>query len=212
MQFSFDIQESNAEIFRLVANSIADELNDALIRAALPLEKDIRKLVSDAIQAQPEWFALQGGKLTEEFGLTHHNAKINTILKIWMNSIVVLFDKFTLRGSQLRGKFEISMIKADWSDVLSAPEAKQITKKGQALAWLDWLLLQGNKVIIRDYDIGYGHKPGRAGGKIMIKNRGRWSVPPEYAGTTNDNFVTRAIDSIAPQFEQLFISNVISRL
>lgn len=212
MELRIDIAESNAQVFKLVANAIADELNDALSAAALPMEKKIRTLVRDAIQGQPEWFALDGGQLTEEFGLTTAQSKLNTIMRVWIQNITVIFDKFKLSGSQLRGRYEISMIKGDWSDVLAAPEAKQITEKGVALPWLQWLLIEGDKVIIRDYELTMGKKPGRAGGKIMVKNKGRWRVPPQYSGTTNDNFVTRAIDGIAPQFEQIFIDEVISRL
>lgn len=212
MEIRFDIAETNAQVFKLAANAIADEFNDALSKAAKPMERRIRYVVSTAIQSQPEWYALNNGQLTEEFGLTHALSKINAIMQIWMNSIIVDFQKFKLSGNALRGRFEIALIKRDWSDVLSAQEALQMTEKGQALPWLQWLLIEGDKVIIREYDIGYGLKPGRAGGKIMIHNRGRWRVPPQYAGTTNDNFVTRAIDSISGTFEQIFIDEVIKRL
>jgi hypothetical protein len=211
MEIRFDIAETNAQIFKLAANAIADEFNDVLSRAALPMEKRIRVLVQDAIEAQPEWYALNNGALVEEFGLTNPVAKINTVMRYWINSIVVLFNPFKISGGQLKGRFEISMIRADWSDVLTIPEALQITSKGQPLPWLQWLLIEGDKVIIREYELAQGKKPGRAGGRIMIKTKGRWRVPPQYAGTTNDNFVTRAIDSIAPDFEQIFIDEVTKR-
>lgn len=212
MDIRIDIAESQAQIFRLVAKAIADEFNDALGKAGKAMETRIRSVVIKAITDQPEWYALNGGQLTEEFGLTDYVTKLNAILRIWVNSIVVTFDKFRPVGNNLRGRWEISMIKGDWNDVLSAAEATQLTSKSQQLPWLQWLLIEGDKVIIREYDVGYGNKPGRAGGKIMIKTRGRWRVPPQYAGTTNDNFVTRAIDSVSGAFEQIFIDEVIKRL
>ena len=43
----------------------------------------------------------------------------------------------------------------------------------------------------------------------MVKGRG-WRVPPEHSGSEDNNFITRAIDSVLPQLQndltQLFIS------
>ena len=39
----------------------------------------------------------------------------------------------------------------------------------------------------------------------MVKSDGkRWGVPPEFAGTAGNNFVTRAIDSIEDDIINLF--------
>lgn len=39
---------------------------------------------------------------------------------------------------------------------------------------------------------------GRAGNVVMRKNvKGKWGVPPQFAGTPNNNWITRAIQSIS---------------
>ena len=81
-----------------------------------------------------------------------------------------------------------------YSDVLGSSAAIQRTKKGQNLEWLDWLLIQGDKIIIKEYEISSGE--GRAGRFVMKKTvTGKWGVPSTFAGTPNNNWITRAIQS-----------------
>jgi len=64
------------------------------------------------------------------------------------------------------------------------------------LPWLEWLLLNGTQPVV-DKSF-YDNKPQYArvpGGGFMINN-GFWSVPASIAGTSEDNFLTRALRSI----------------
>ena len=71
------------------------------------------------------------------------------------------------------------------------------------------MLTQGNATIITGYEYNAGTGLGRSGGGNM-KSGGAWRVPPEYAGTLDDNFVTRALrgpmqaKDIARIFQSLF--------
>ena len=69
--------------------------------------------------------------------------------------------------------------------------------KGTDLNWLEWLLLFGNKTIIRDYVVEFGDNPRSRTGRAVMKGvkSGKWGVPPEFAGTKNNNWITRAIES-----------------
>jgi len=74
-----------------------------------------------------------------------------------------------------------------------------VGRRGQkTLEWLRWLLLEGGKVIVSDYEYRQGSKRGgsRTGLGIMIKRRGGWKVPAAIAGIESDNFVTRALSEI----------------
>ena len=42
----------------------------------------------------------------------------------------------------------------------------------------------------------------------MISGRKGWRVPPQFAGTKSDNFVTRAVDGILPELEEIIIKKV----
>ena len=54
----------------------------------------------------------------------------------------------------------------------------------------------GDKIIIKEYEIASGE--GRAGRFVMKKTvTGKWGVPSTFAGTPNNNWITRAIQSVS---------------
>ena len=90
------------------------------------------------------------------------------------------------------------MIRSDYSDVFQSAGAVVNTEKGSKLEWLQWLLLFGDKTIVKEYEIKLGPNPNsRSGDGIMISSKsGRWNVPTSYAGTSKKNWITDAIDSV----------------
>jgi hypothetical protein len=113
-----------------------------------------------------------------------------------------------IRSTQLRissrgvtGGFSIDMIRSDFSDILSL-SAATITDdiSGSVVPWLQWLLLDGSKILIRDYAVQFGpNSRSRTGNAIMISSeKQNWRVPSEFAGTVNNNWITRAIDRLDP--------------
>ena len=64
--------------------------------------------------------------------------------------------------------------------------------EGGDLHWLRWLLLEGYKVLVVGFHFRF--QPGRGRSQLgYMRKGGFWRVPPEYAGTADDNFVTRAL-------------------
>lgn len=198
------IVETDNQISNLILDAMAGEINKALSKGAIKIERDVRILVRTALTSQPEWDSLLSGRLRTEFGLPDSQQRLNTILKIWSNSIIVYPVPAKRVAGRLKGGLKIDMIEANFGDVLGAPEAYFITEKGVLLNWLEWLLKFGDRAIIKDYTIGVNPKRSRTNADVMVKHVGkRWSVPPEFAGTVNDNFVTRALSSIQAQITDI---------
>jgi hypothetical protein len=60
---------------------------------------------------------------------------------------------------------------------------------------LEWLLLEGNKTIIKNQQvIVRPSKFSRTGMALMQESNKSWKVPSQYAGTIRNNWITRAID------------------
>ena len=197
-----DILESNAAIEKLIVSEVEKHFFDTWNSAEKTISSRIQSLYISAIKAQPEYDSLLRGRLYGEFGLTDPVGKLNTIIDIWAKSI---------QTRRTKRNFYIEAINKDFQDVLSTPEAKQYTNKGQALDWLDWLLLQGDKTIIRDYQVEFNvGGRSRTGLAVMtMKPKSKWGVPSQYAGTINNNWITRAIDAIQDSTVEDIISNEI---
>jgi hypothetical protein len=67
--------------------------------------------------------------------------------------------------------------------------------------WLEWLLTRGTQVVIGDFWL-FEHARGstRSGGSSIMRRienipREPFRVDPNFSGTIDDNFITRAIQS-----------------
>ena len=202
MKASIDIIETNEQIQQLILKALLRDVGKTMTKSAKILKSKLPSIIESAIISQPEYTSLVSGTLREEFGIPDAASKIEKLLQVWKN-VEVNYTRPTIKGGQIFSKITIYAIRSDYSDVMGLSAAFQKTKKGQNLPWLDWLLNQGDKVIIKEYEIVDGKKNGRAGKKVMKKNvKGKWSVPSSFAGNPNNNWITRAIDSVSSIIER----------
>ena len=88
-------------------------------------------------------------------------------------------------------------------------EATVTDNQGQKLPWLEWLLLRGNQIIIRNYQVRMGASPySRTNMAVMVQSKKNWRVPMEFAGTITNNWTTRALDKVDAQI----IDNIINSI
>jgi len=192
--------ESDKVIEKRINKSLASEINKALDKASTKLIVPVKTLVKDAIFNQPEVFSLSGGKLAAEFGLPDGRRRISDIIDVWVNGLIVTKKKAVPKQGQLTAGLTIKMIPRDFADVLRLPQGTIVTEKGQELPWLEWLIKFGDRTIVKDYSVNFDRnksRRSRSGFAIMQGSKGStWKVPPEFAGTEENNFVTRALKTI----------------
>lgn len=190
------LEESTNEINKKILEALLPQVEKYLKKLFNKVSEQIKTTVIEAIKSAPEYQSLLTGQLKAEFGLPDSESRVNSIINIWNNLTIEYKDTKISRGS-LYGGFKISMIPKDFSDVLSLEASSFTTERGSELNWLEWLLLFGNKTIIKDYTVQLGPNPRSRTGMAIMKGQlaGKWSVPGSFAGTSNNNWVTRAIDS-----------------
>lgn len=198
MQLSFKLLNSNSDINKQILTAIKDHLAVVFNKSVNPIQNKIRESIREALIAQPEYASLISGQLKYEFGIPA-SQQVNDIIDLWVKNIVVDYDPPTARTSSVSGGFSLSAIRDDYSDVISSQSAIVIdSKSGAILPWLEWLLLYGGKIIVRNYTVKFGPNPrSRTGMAVMIESSGKnWRVPAQFAGTSSNNWVTRALDQI----------------
>ncbi len=202
MQFTVNLLESDNKITTEILKSLLSDTKNYMSQVSKKLEPSIRDIVKQAFLNSPEYRSLLSGQLRYEFGLDNPAAKVNQILSVWDN-VVVSFDSPKIKANQIHGKLVIAMINSNYSDVLALDASRQETKKGQSLAWLEWLLLMGDKTIIKDYEVFLGSgRNSRTGGAVMKKVvGGKWKVPSEFSGSSKNNWVTRVLDSVETKID-----------
>jgi len=214
-QFNFKLLESENEINKRIVKQIANSLNSAIMGAVPTISSQIKNLVKNAIVSSPEYNSLQGGVLQGELGVPSSGSRLSAILSIWLKNIQISRKPVRPVGDKISGGVTINMIRSDYSDVLGGAESVYITSNGQQIPWLEWLLLAGDKTLVADYifteDISFG--TSRTGlGLMKYRRTGRWHVPREFAGTIQNNFVTRALSSLGGEVINIMQKEVARRL
>lgn len=210
MRYDLELLESAQEISAAIIHSIKQEM-DSLLKKSIPtIRKDIIVLVADALRAEPEYASLLSGTLRAEFGIPN-TSSVDNVIQALCNTINIKNDPIVVGRAGLKGGFTLTMMKSDdMGGVLYLDSASVIdNEKGYALPWLEWLLYENNRPIVKNYSVSYTSSSySRSGMAIMIPDNTNWRVPPEYAGSTRNNWTTRAIDRIDSQIYNTIISNI----
>lgn len=207
-KFSLKITEDNQTISNRITKALRDELIPLLTIVFNKCQKEITLLIQSAIISSDTYQSLSGGQLKAEFGLRDSDERLDQILDFW-SKIHAKFEKPRVSNGKIVGGFKIQMIQTDFRDVISTSAATYTTNKGDIINWLEWLLLFGNKTIIKDYNVVFGNfKTSRTGMAIMRNSiQGKWSVPTQYAGTIKNNWITRIIDALDDDINNILIKN-----
>lgn len=204
MRFGLKLIESNDQITKEILNALLPDVTKHMNKMIVYIKQNLPDIVSNAITSSPEYESLVGGQLKYELGLVDADSKIEGLLDIWMNNIEYLYEPPSIMGSRIKGSFSANMIKIDFRDVIYTQFAEmQDTIRGYSLPWLQWLLLDGNANIVDNYSVVMGPNRRSRTGNAIMKMGGSWRVPPQFAGTINDNWITRALDSAQGEIQQL---------
>lgn len=105
------------------------------------------------------------------------------------------------------GGIEVVIIPSNFLyQLISSPDAYYMSDEN-VIPWLYWLLFSGTEVVVAGYHVKYGTnaKTSRTGDAIMYPNNknesGGFSIVPNYAGTAEDNWITRAAYAALPKIQ-----------
>lgn len=199
MSLSITITDSIDSITRNVNVAIADYINKLIRSKENVLISSAKRLVDEWVSNQPEILSLKSSSpasLVGVFGISGNTDNIvNTIVSSVVNSISI---KFVPYSKNLKGGLELNFQPANFANLLSLPEGHTRIQNGD-LHWLDWLLKRGDNIIIVNYQYNPTSGLGRSGLGNMVAG-GSFRVPPQFSGTEDNNFITRAL--IGPNQEK----------
>tara|TARA_R110000751_G_scaffold127995_4_gene230079 strand:- start:2092 stop:2721 length:630 start_codon:yes stop_codon:yes gene_type:complete len=190
---SINIEESDRQIYKKVNQAMADHINEKVRSKSRALISKLKTVISVWVKTQPEIVSLlQEGvpqSLNAQFGLPPGSANkaVDQIVNAVVDSTQVKISKV---DRKLSGTIEFNFQPSTFANLLSLSSGVNTTEEGSKLNWLSWLLVEGDKIII----VGYRYQPsekGRAGGGNMVRG-GAFRVSPQFSGTLDNNFITRA--------------------
>lgn len=191
------IVESDGQIESKIKKALVGEVNKSLAFAARVIKKNLTPILYRAILISPEMSSLRSGILKGEFGLTSDPTSI-------IADAVVKSLEIDVRKSDqnlANGGLLLTMQPSFFTNLLSLSVAEQSIKDG-SLPWLKWLLTLGDKIIITEYGVEFGDfQNSRSGFAVMKKKKAPYKVNSAFSGTSENNFITRAIARVGGQIE-----------
>ena len=184
-----------------INQSIQKHLNDLVFRKKGTLRQKVLKNVTGWVYEQPEIIAIKDNSLAAQLGLPRGTA--SSVAERIVLSVVQATEFEVKRfDNKLRGGITFRFQPDNFANLISLADGHVTTENDQDLHWLRGLLKEGHRTIV----VGYQFIPtsgGRSGGGVMGKGSS-WRIPPQFAGTEDDNFITRAFSGKEKQLEKLF--------
>lgn len=204
LSFSVKLLGTNKDIANEISLALLKDVSTYFDNITNQISQNIPNFVIQSITDQPEYSALIGGKLQYELGITNPEQRLSEILETIRSGTIIDIKPPKVISNKITSKFQLKMIKKDFSDLLSIGSSSFTSEKGSEIDWLRWLLLEGDSIIISDYMFILGpNRASRTGMGIMKPSSSRsWRVPPEYAGSINNNWITRGLDSASQKIDQ----------
>lgn len=191
-----DLEKLKAEYVRQIH---AQFIKLSIIHAEklrLPLALYVSANLEDQIVVQD---MLSGGKSLGHFGIEIDQARtflaaFTEYMKknIFITPVVIPDKNQIIVSTEIR--FAI-----DYAEIAKLDEAEYISaKSGWNIPWVKWLLTMGTQKIIHNHRITFNPDilavtPSRSGQAVMVRGFKGWSVPEEFAGTSNDNMIVNAL-------------------
>ena len=198
MSIGLNLVDSNRKIRADIERAILQELTQDLDKKTKSVQKQLRSVMPSWVAVSPEINGLlaagQPGSLGSQLGLTPSTASaaVDNIISALSESVNVEVSDKVRKIKDL--KITVSIQPSDFQNLLALETSSYLTEQGSKIDWLNWLLFSGTKTIITGYSYEPDSTSGRSGGGYMVLG-GVWRIPPQFAGTDNDNFITRIFNN-----------------
>jgi hypothetical protein len=197
MKINIKLLESNKEINNKIITAIISHLGSVINNAIPQIKNDIQGFIVDALKQEPEYQSLLNGVLRGEFGIPDTSIVEDIVLKL-SQAIEITINPIKKSTTGVSGGITVNIIKSnDLSGVINDASAYvKDTDRGYSLPWLEWLALKGGEILVKNYSIDVKNtKNSRSGMAIMVSSSDSWRVPPAFAGTEDNNWITRALST-----------------
>jgi hypothetical protein len=189
---------------------LAKTINPRIEKAINPIQNRIRELMvsklrSSSIVDELSGYSISDGSLALDFGLTPElsQAAVSQMLEAIRASVSVQLT----RGGKLFTKgFSGISIRIDPVGSIEGIPAGSYNSNGHIIDWMDWLLNKGSQVVVNGFETVFTVEydaNSRSGFGFMIPTGNSFRVDPKFAGTKDNNFLTRIVSDSLREIENI---------
>lgn len=209
MKLKMILTESNSKIKNDILKIIFSRIDNAINSSLGTIKSKTIDVLTLAIQNEPEYNSLKFGQLRMELGIEDTGVVDNIVNTIVQTFSVTKTLRYNTRG--LSDGVKITVLSgSDLNSIISSSDANiNDTERGYSLPWLEWLLTKGVSPIIKNYKVETGSfANSRTGMAIMVHSDTDWQIAPQFAGTNDNNWITRAFSKCESQILSIIKSSI----
>lgn len=192
----FTIKESSLDIAERINYALARVIEDAASQIRPDIGNQLQPLLITKWKKSATYSSLIYGDLNGKIGFPAGTAKtsVDNILEEAAKSIQISYRGTQIYKRKFVTKIDVFILKQDLSGVLNSIDGLIQTEKDELLYWTNWLLVQGDRIVVDDWRYFRRNGKGRSGMGIMVKN-GSFRIPSIHSGVIGNNWLTRVIES-----------------
>lgn len=200
LRAKFNWQTKREDLEKYILEEVRLQIKKKLSTLDILISSQLKLLLQLAIQSSELYQALVNRQesIYFELGAVNSPETMHELVEVVKNTVIVAPLNPRKLGNRINISIVCSAINNNFSEALSLTSGKYIStnKHGHSttINWLEWLLKSPPH--IQGWDVIFKPSPSsRTGYAIMAEMTNRaWELPIEFAGTLEDNFVTRAIE------------------
>lgn len=193
-----------------IKNAITKRMIRAFEQAKEPIHRKLAAIFAEAVlQTNTVQELLNHGPLRGHLGIVDTPEVIASIVIEWIKNMVIRVNSNITNPSLFVG-----IVYSDYHDILAVNRASFISEGGYNIPWLAWLLdSSGYEASTIGYDIVFSSTGdvhiGRTGQANMIESKiHSWTLPDQYRGEPDNNFITEALDQIEDRVILIMIEEI----
>lgn len=187
----FKIKETASKVELKAASALRAMFRKKWEAIVIDIGYEIRDMLETKLLQTDVYESLTSGILRQEFGLS--DVQIAKLPELFEELISVSYI------SEILNQKKIAYLAIHILDYDQIPYEKgSYYSNTNLVEWLKWLLFEGTDVVVSEYAVKTLKKPtrnSRTEFTIMIgpSDNFSYSVPPEFAGDINNNFLTKVV-------------------
>ena len=215
MDLYYSLSIDKNELRTQIAKEIRDKVNRALLYSRSNIQFLVRREVEKELKAGDEYLAmLPGGELYGQIGLVDIEDTLDGVIEATSKQVKVQTNFVKLVGDQVNASIWV-IVDLQYAKLYAIGEAKFVSPEGgYDVDWLKWLLESGTSAVVLEYDYFENDRTrnsrwSRTGTGFMREREGKsWGFYEPYAGTQDDNWITRAINRTANETQKILESEL----
>jgi hypothetical protein len=216
-----ELQDTNAEFRMKILQGLCTEMNKAMRGIVKRIEPDFKRVIDTCFTVTETYSSLLSGKLRGAFGFPNGTETrfVQAIMKAIKDDMHIVPLRCFTNGTQIAGGIQVNFVASTLENILNSPLASHTvqsqhnyafltgpTAQSFKIPWMEWLLVEGDKIQVMDYSYIFKFA-GRSAHGIMVptKKPGNFfsvaRVGPQFAGVVNNNWITRTLDDFSNYIE-----------